>query len=162
MSTIIMRADNKGEGGSLALLALINRTISGKKKWASGIVMLGVFATALFYGDSMITPAVIGAVGGRGPDDGPARASQPFVIPAAVAILVGLFAIQARGTARVGLMFGPDHAGLFRRARRAWRHAHHGPAERHPGDDQPAERGRILHRPSPFAPSSRWARSFSR
>ncbi len=56
--TIIMRADNKGEGGSLALLALINRTISGKKKWASGIVMLGVFATALFYGDSMITPAV--------------------------------------------------------------------------------------------------------
>jgi KUP system potassium uptake protein len=45
---IIMRADNKGEGGSLALLALINRTISGKKKWTSGIVMLAVFATALF------------------------------------------------------------------------------------------------------------------
>ena len=56
--TIIMRADNKGEGGSLALLALINRTLSGKKKWTSGVVMLGVFATALFYGDSMITPAV--------------------------------------------------------------------------------------------------------
>ena len=48
---IIMRADNKGEGGSLALLTLINRTIGGKKKWANGIVMLGVFATALFYGD---------------------------------------------------------------------------------------------------------------
>src|SRR4249919_4240847 len=48
---IIMRADNKGEGGSLALLALINRTISGKKRWTGGIVMLGVFATALFYGD---------------------------------------------------------------------------------------------------------------
>ena len=56
--TIIMRADNKGEGGSLALLALINRTLSGKRKWTSGVVMLGVFATALFYGDSMITPAV--------------------------------------------------------------------------------------------------------
>src|SRR3954454_11302749 len=56
---IIMRADNKGEGGSLALLALINRSMSGKsgkKKWTSGIVLLGVFATALFYGDSMITP----------------------------------------------------------------------------------------------------------
>src|SRR5213595_2926618 len=56
--TIIMRADNKGEGGSLALLALINRTLSGKKKWTGGVVMLGVFATALFYGDSMITPAI--------------------------------------------------------------------------------------------------------
>ena len=58
--TIIMRADNKGEGGSLALLALINRTAAEgeKKKWTLGIVMLGVFATALFYGDSMITPAI--------------------------------------------------------------------------------------------------------
>ena len=46
------------EGGSLALLALINRTLSGKKRWTSGIVMLGVFATAWFYGDSMITPAI--------------------------------------------------------------------------------------------------------
>src|SRR5687768_15682965 len=55
--TIIMRADNKGEGGSLALLALIN----GQTKtqiWSRGIILLGVFATALFYGDSMITPAV--------------------------------------------------------------------------------------------------------
>ena len=56
--SIIMRADNKGEGGSLALLALINRTLGGKKRWTSGIIMLGVFATALFYGDSMITPAI--------------------------------------------------------------------------------------------------------
>src|SRR3712207_5839190 len=58
--TIIMRADNKGEGGSLALLALINRVTQGdrKRRWTSGIVLLGVFATALFYGDSMITPAI--------------------------------------------------------------------------------------------------------
>src|SRR5256885_10258615 len=63
---IIMRADNKGEGGSLALLALINRTLGGKKRWTSGIILLGVFATALFYGDSMITPAfsVLSAVEG--------------------------------------------------------------------------------------------------
>jgi KUP system potassium uptake protein len=103
---IIMRADNKGEGGSLALLALINRTIGGKKKWATGIVMLGVFATALFYGDSMITPAisVLSAVEGLSTVN--ARLA-PFVIPIAVIILVGLFAIQSRGTARVGLMFGP-------------------------------------------------------
>lgn len=104
--TIIMRADNKGEGGSLALLALINRTLGGKKKWTSGIVLLGVFATALFYGDSMITPAisVLSAVEGLTTVN---AGLAPFVIPLAVAILIGLFAIQARGTARVGLMFGP-------------------------------------------------------
>jgi KUP system potassium uptake protein len=103
---IIMRADNKGEGGSLALLALINRTISGKKRWTSGIVLLGVFATALFYGDSMITPAisVLSAVEGLTTVN---AGLQPFVIPIAIGILVGLFAIQARGTARVGMMFGP-------------------------------------------------------
>jgi KUP system potassium uptake protein len=103
---IIMRADNKGEGGSLALLALINRTISGKKRWATGIVMLGVFATALFYGDSMITPAqsVLSAVEGLTTVQ---RGFQPFVVPLAVGILVGLFMIQARGTARVGALFGP-------------------------------------------------------
>ncbi|MES2327719.1 MAG: potassium transporter Kup [Pseudomonadota bacterium] len=104
--TIIMRADNKGEGGSLALLALINRTLSGKKRWTSGIVMLGVFATALFYGDSMITPAVtvLSAVEGLETVN---SGLAPFVIPIAIVILIALFAIQARGTARVGLMFGP-------------------------------------------------------
>ena len=109
--TIIMRADNKGEGGSLALLALINRKAEGgglatRRRWTSGIVLLGVFATALFYGDSMITPAtsVLSAVEGLAvvePD------SQRFVIPISVAILIGLFMIQARGTAMVGALFGP-------------------------------------------------------
>ncbi|HSQ98995.1 MAG TPA: potassium transporter Kup [Sphingomicrobium sp.] len=103
---IIMRADNKGEGGSLALLALINRSVGGKKRWTSGIVMLGVFATALFYGDSMITPAisVLSAVEGLETVN---AGLAPFVVPIAIGILVGLFAIQARGTARVGAMFGP-------------------------------------------------------
>ncbi|MFL6802281.1 MAG: KUP/HAK/KT family potassium transporter, partial [Sphingomicrobium sp.] len=104
--TIIMRADNKGEGGSLALLALINRTLGSTKRWTSGIVLLGVFATALFYGDSMITPAVtvLSAVEGLTTVN-PIFAS--LIIPIAVAIIIGLFAIQARGTAKVGLMFGP-------------------------------------------------------
>jgi KUP system potassium uptake protein len=104
--TIIMRADNKGEGGSLALLALINRTLSGKRKWTSGIIMLGVFATALFYGDSMITPAmsVLSAVEGLETVN---PGFQPFVVPICVVILVGLFALQSRGTTKVGLMFGP-------------------------------------------------------
>ena len=104
--TIIMRADNKGEGGSLALLALINRQLGGKKRWTAGIVLLGVFATALFYGDSMITPAisVLSAVEGLTTVN---AGLQPFVIPIAVGILIGLFAIQSHGTARVGALFGP-------------------------------------------------------
>ncbi len=104
---VIMRADNKGEGGSLALLALINRKSEGnKKKWASGIIMLGVFATALFYGDSMITPAisVLSAVEGLTTVE---SSFGPYVQIIAVTILVGLFAIQARGTATVGALFGP-------------------------------------------------------
>jgi len=104
--TIIMRADNKGEGGSLALLALINRQIGKKKKWTAGIVLLGVFATALFYGDSMITPAisVLSAVEGLTTVN---AGLEPWVVPIAVGILVGLFAIQSHGTARVGALFGP-------------------------------------------------------
>ncbi len=103
--TVIMRADNKGEGGSLALLALINQNISGRR-WSTGIVLLGVFATALFYGDSMITPAVsvMGAIEGLAVyEPGLERA----VVPMVVAILVGLFFIQSRGTARVATLFGP-------------------------------------------------------
>jgi len=104
--TIIMRADNKGEGGSLALLALISRTNSTKARWTKGLILLGVFATALFYGDSMITPAmsVLTAVEGLAVVD---RHFGIFVIPIAVGILVGLFAIQSRGVGKVGLMFGP-------------------------------------------------------
>jgi KUP system potassium uptake protein len=105
--TVIMRADNKGEGGSLALLALINRkSDTGKRKWTAGIVLLGVFACALFYGDSMITPAisVLSAVEGLTTVE---AGFAPYVVPTAIAILAGLFAIQATGTARVGAFFGP-------------------------------------------------------
>jgi KUP system potassium uptake protein len=124
---IIMRADNKGEGGSLALLALINRKTEGAR-WTTPIIMLGVFATALFYGDSMITPAmsVLSATEGLkyvnpGFDD--------YILPIAVGILVGLFAIQARGTATVGALFGPimltyfavlAALGLFHLVRDPW------------------------------------------
>jgi KUP system potassium uptake protein len=102
---IIMRADNKGEGGSLALLALISRSGEGKR-WTAGIILLGVFACSLFYGDSMITPAisVLSAVEGITTVE---ASFAPFVLPLAVGILVGLFAIQSTGTARVGLFFGP-------------------------------------------------------
>jgi KUP system potassium uptake protein len=103
--TILMRADNKGEGGSLALLALISRKAE-ERRWGSGIVLLGVFACALFYGDAMITPAVsvLSAVEGLLVVQ---AGLEPFVIPICIGILVGLFAIQRRGTAVVGALFGP-------------------------------------------------------
>ena len=102
---VIMRADNKGEGGSLALLALISREIP-ERRWTAGIVLLGVFACALFYGDSMITPAisVLSAVEGLQTVE---PRFGPFVVPIAVIILVGLFSIQSHGTRRVGTFFGP-------------------------------------------------------
>ena len=101
----IMRADNKGEGGSLALLALINKESPGKR-WSAGIILLGVFATALFYGDSMITPAmsVLSATEGLSYVH---PGFERWIIPIAVFILFGLFAIQSRGTAKVGALFGP-------------------------------------------------------
>jgi len=103
--TIIMRADNKGEGGSLALLALISRTVPSYR-WSTGIVLLGVFATALFYGDSMITPAVsvLSAVEGLEVVN---PAFGGLVVPLALGILIFLFTIQRAGTGRVATLFGP-------------------------------------------------------
>ena len=102
---VAMRADNRGEGGSLALLALISRNLPGRK-WTSGLVMLGVLATCLFFGDAMITPAisVLSAVEGLTIVE---ASLQPLVIPISIGILVGLFLVQAHGTARVGAIFGP-------------------------------------------------------
>ncbi len=102
---VAMRADNRGEGGSFALLSLIARNLAGKK-WTATLVMFGVLATCLFYGDAMITPAisVLSAVEGLTIAEPPL---QPMVIPVSIAILVGLFLVQSRGTAKVGGIFGP-------------------------------------------------------
>ena len=156
--TIIMRADNKGEGGSLALLALISRSTTSDQRWTRGLVLLGVFATALFYGDSMITPAisVLSAVEGLAVVE---RGLAPLVMPIAIGILIGLFAIQARGTARVGLFFGPIMllyfaciavlgVGQHRRRRRASLLALN-----------PLYAVAVLRGRAAAAPSSRWARS---
>jgi KUP system potassium uptake protein len=102
---VAMRADNKGEGGSFALLSLISRNL-GHKKWAPILVLLGVLATCLFYGDAMITPAisVLSAVEGLTVAE---AGLQPSVIPISIGILIGLFLVQSRGTAKVGILFGP-------------------------------------------------------
>ena len=102
---IVLRADNHNEGGSLALLALLARRL-GERRSAAGIVMLGVAATALFFGDAIITPAmsVLSAV------EGLSTVNDSFtalVLPISILILIGLFAIQSYGTARVGALFGP-------------------------------------------------------
>ena len=102
---IILHADNKGEGGSLALLALIGRRM-GPNRLTALTVMLGIIATALFYGDAIITPAmsVLSAVEGL---EIVQPAFSSLVLPISVVILIGLFAIQSRGTAAVGKLFGP-------------------------------------------------------
>jgi len=104
--TLIMRADNRGEGGILALTALVSRGIEDRARLRWWLVGLGIFGAAMFYGDGMITPAitVLGAVEGL---EIIAPALHPFVVPIAVIILVALFAIQKRGTATIGAMFGP-------------------------------------------------------
>jgi KUP system potassium uptake protein len=107
----IMKADNKGEGGSLALLALLNRKTDNAALTAV-LVLLGVFATSLFYGDSMITPAisVLSATEGL---QYIVPGFERWIVPTAVAILFGLFAIQARGTDKVGKVFGPVMLAYF-------------------------------------------------
>ena len=105
--TLIMRADNKGEGGVLALATLAMHGLqSAKNRTRATVIMLAVIGLALFYGDAMITPAmsVMGAVEGL---DAVSPAFKPLVVPLSVAILVGLFFLQSRGTARVGRLFGP-------------------------------------------------------
>jgi KUP system potassium uptake protein len=99
---VAMRVDNDGEGGILALMALLGV----KKQHRPGIVALGLFGAALIYGDGAITPAisVLSALEGL---DMATPDVQPYIVPAAVAILFALFAVQSQGTAKIGRFFGP-------------------------------------------------------
>jgi KUP system potassium uptake protein len=104
--TIILRADNNGEGGSMALLSLVSESTSQYPKIKLFATALGVFATALFFGDGMITPAisVLSAVEGL---DLVSHQFRNFILPITIIILTGLFFIQKRGTGMVGMAFGP-------------------------------------------------------
>ncbi len=103
---VIMRADNRGEGGSLALLALASGLNSDRPKTKWLIAILGLFAAALFYGDSMITPAisVLSAVEGL---NVVAPQLGSYVLPITIMVLTALFMVQKRGTGVMGLAFGP-------------------------------------------------------
>ena len=103
---VIMRADNKGEGGILALLSLVQgqAPLRSRARWV--IMSLGFLGASLFFGDSLITPAISVLSAVEGLEMG-APALHPFILPLALGILVGLFAIQRRGTASIGRLFGP-------------------------------------------------------
>jgi KUP system potassium uptake protein len=100
---ILLRADNNGEGGTLALMALAQR---GLRKSAGIIVLCGIISAALFYGDAMITPAlsVLSAIEGLKVET---PAFEPYIVPITIVILLALFAVQSRGTAKVAAFFGP-------------------------------------------------------
>jgi KUP system potassium uptake protein len=102
----VMRADNEGEGGILALMALVASTPQRKRFGGAFLVALGVFGAALHYGDGMITPAisVLSAVEGL---EVATDAAKPYVAPITVALLILLFMFQRRGTRGVGAVFGP-------------------------------------------------------
>ena len=103
---LIMRADNKGEGGIMALLALAATSVRERTGWGRGLAIIGVFGAALFYGDGVITPAisVLSAVEGL---EIATPVLKPYVVPITVVVLIALFAIQRTGTSTVGALFGP-------------------------------------------------------
>jgi KUP system potassium uptake protein len=110
--TLIMRADNHGEGGIMALLALAASSVADKPKLRHVLLMAGVFGAALFYGDGVITPAisVLSAVEGL---ELAAPTLTPYVVQITLVILVALFMLQKRGTAGIGSVFGPVMVAWF-------------------------------------------------
>ena len=110
--TLIMRADNKGEGGIMALLALASSAVQRHPRWRVALLMLGAFGAALFYGDAVLTPAISVLSAVEGLEVGTA-ALKPFVIPISVGVIVALFMFQRHGSAVVGKLFGPVMLAWF-------------------------------------------------
>ena len=102
----VLRADNKGEGGILALMALVPNRPESRFRTRAVMISLGLFGAALLYGDGIVTPAisVLSAIEGLSVGT---HVFEPYILPIAVAILLGLFIIQSRGTQTVGALFGP-------------------------------------------------------
>jgi KUP system potassium uptake protein len=104
--TLVLRADNRGEGGIMALMALALNAVSKRSGWYFPLMLIGVFGATMFYGDSVITPAisVLGAIEGL---EVAAPSMAQFVVPITIVVLVGLYAVQRHGTAGIGRWFGP-------------------------------------------------------
>src|SRR5207237_1413787 len=103
---LVMRANNRGEGGIMALLALATASIGKRPQWTAPLLAIGVFGASLFYGDAVLTPAISVLSAVEGLEVGTAT-FKPYVVPIATGILVALFLIQRHGTGVVGLVFGP-------------------------------------------------------
>src|SRR5689334_19468098 len=104
--TLVLRADNRGEGGIMALLALAVSSVRSRPALVPILLAVGGFGAALFYGDAVLTPAISVLSAVEGLEVGSA-AFKPYVVPICAGILVALFMIQKHGTAVVGLLFGP-------------------------------------------------------
>jgi KUP system potassium uptake protein len=104
--TLVLRADNRGEGGIMALMALAMSSVTQQSRWYRPVMLVGLSGAALFYGDGVITPAisVLSAIEGL---EVATPAFQPYVIPLTVAVLVALYMLQYKGTAGIGKWFGP-------------------------------------------------------
>ncbi|MEW6695093.1 MAG: potassium transporter Kup [Pseudomonadota bacterium] len=110
--TLILRADNNGEGGLVAMLALASMAVEHRPRLRRALLLLGIFGTAIFFGDGIITPAisVLSAVEGL---EVAAPGLEPFVVPITLVVLTALFAVQKQGTGSVGKLFGPITALWF-------------------------------------------------
>ena len=104
--TLVLRADNRGEGGIMALLAMATSSVKDHAGWTGVLLTIGVFGASLFYGDAVLTPAISVLSAIEGLQVGTA-ALKPYIVPLATGILIALFAIQKQGTGFVGLVFGP-------------------------------------------------------
>lgn len=102
----ILRADNRGEGGILALMALTMQCVPVGSKWRNPLIVMGLFGAALFFGESVITPAISVLSAVEGAELVTAKLKD-FIIPITLGILIGLFVIQKGGTAKIGKWFGP-------------------------------------------------------
>ncbi|NBP85254.1 MAG: potassium transporter Kup, partial [Mycobacteriaceae bacterium] len=109
---LVMRVDNDGEGGVMALVALLRRYGEGRPRTVAVLTGIGILGVALFFGDSMITPAisVLSAVEGLKVID---PGLEPFIIPITMAVIAALFALQRKGTEMVGRFFGPIIGGVL-------------------------------------------------
>jgi KUP system potassium uptake protein len=110
--TLILRADNNGEGGLIAMLALASTAVADRPALRAKLLGIGIFGTAIFFGDGVITPAVsvLSAVEGM---EVAAPALERFVVPVTLVVLTGLFMVQKHGTGGIGKFFGPITALWF-------------------------------------------------
>ena len=103
---LIMRADNRGEGGIMALLALASSAVKDRPRWRTAIILIGLFGVFAVLRRCGAHAGDLGAVGSRGSGGGNA-AFKPYVVPIAVGVVIALFALQRQGTSVVGALFGP-------------------------------------------------------